>query len=482
MTNDPSKTALKFKFENIGPIKNADLELGDLTIIAGHNNTGKTYVTYALYGFLSTIGEQFISKWGKTFVQEHFHRTGHGTTIDITQELLNKKRFDWSIDRATFNKERSRLVAELAKDYSTNGIFRTFKASPPQFQNASFRVSRGNPILRSYSTYGSFGEEGVFIRLEQSGEMATAKLTERLEDHPLEFAPQHYERALVRSYLYFLLGGTFISVQNPFLLPSARNSISLFLHDLDFTKSQVAFSLRHSPDSSLAKSLLDLMGMEKSIGYDLPIHDSINFHRRILYLVEESEVDDTGPVENILGGKYRVINNSLRFTSLTQDEPAFDIPIHNASSSARELAALSFFLRDLNVDDERLIIIDEPESQLDTDNQIQLARLLVGLVNFGQKVLITTHSDYIVKEINNLIMLDSDFERKGEVSKRLGYEPEDKLSPNQVRAYIAEHGGLRQCKVRDTGVEMDIFDNTIKNINLTARELFMLIRNEREKQ
>ena len=43
---------MKFVFKKLGPIKEAELELGDLTIIAGRNNTGKTYVAYTLYGFL----------------------------------------------------------------------------------------------------------------------------------------------------------------------------------------------------------------------------------------------------------------------------------------------------------------------------------------------------------------------------------------------------------------------------------------------
>ncbi len=40
---------IKARFQNIGPIKDAELELGDLTIIAGQNNTGKTYLVYTLY-------------------------------------------------------------------------------------------------------------------------------------------------------------------------------------------------------------------------------------------------------------------------------------------------------------------------------------------------------------------------------------------------------------------------------------------------
>ena len=48
------RTPLTFTFRNIGPIENAELQLGDLTIIAGRNNTGKTYLVYNLYGFLKT--------------------------------------------------------------------------------------------------------------------------------------------------------------------------------------------------------------------------------------------------------------------------------------------------------------------------------------------------------------------------------------------------------------------------------------------
>ena len=42
----------RFHFKKLGPIREAELELGDLTIIAGRNNTGKTYLAYALYGLL----------------------------------------------------------------------------------------------------------------------------------------------------------------------------------------------------------------------------------------------------------------------------------------------------------------------------------------------------------------------------------------------------------------------------------------------
>ena len=45
---------MKIRLKNFGILKQAEFELGDITIICGENNTGKTYAAYALFGFLST--------------------------------------------------------------------------------------------------------------------------------------------------------------------------------------------------------------------------------------------------------------------------------------------------------------------------------------------------------------------------------------------------------------------------------------------
>ena len=45
---------LTVHLKNIGILKQAEFSLGDLTIICGDNNTGKTYAACALYGFLES--------------------------------------------------------------------------------------------------------------------------------------------------------------------------------------------------------------------------------------------------------------------------------------------------------------------------------------------------------------------------------------------------------------------------------------------
>ncbi len=87
------------------------------------------------------------------------------------------------------------------------------------------------------------------------------------------------------------------------------------------------------------------------------------------------------------------------------------------------------------------------------------------------KVLITTHSDYLIKEINNLIMLSRSFDNKAAVIKKLGYRADDFLQPDAIRAYIAEGNGLSECKVDGFGIDMPVFDETIDKINRASNEL-----------
>ena len=100
-----------------------------------------------------------------------------------------------------------------------------------------------------------------------------------------------------------------------------------------------------------------------------------------------------------------------------------------------------------------------------------MARLLARCVHAGLKVLITTHSDYLVKELNNLIMLSRDFDGKEDLLKKLKYDSEDALDPDQIRAYVAENGTLTACRIDKYGMEMPNFDRTIDDINSVTNDI-----------
>ncbi len=102
------------------------------------------------------------------------------------------------------------------------------------------------------------------------------------------------------------------------------------------------------------------------------------------------------------------------------------------------------------------------------------------LVNIGIKVFLTTHSDYIIKELNTLIMLNQDKPYLKKISEDEGYREEELISADKIRVYIAEKSLLmldknkRKTQVQtlvaadidpELGIEARSFDTTIEDMN-----------------
>ena len=101
----------------------------------------------------------------------------------------------------------------------------------------------------------------------------------------------------------------------------------------------------------------------------------------------------------------------------------------HASAMVSELAPLVLFLRGI-VKQGDLLIIEEPESHLHPGAQTKIAQTLARLVRAGVRVLITTHSNFLLQKIGNLI-------REGELQK-LGEstsESADYLKSEEVGAW-----------------------------------------------
>ena len=78
-----------------------------------------------------------------------------------------------------------------------------------------------------------------------------------------------------------------------------------------------------------------------------------------------------------------------------------DIRLSQTSSMISELAPLVLFLRGL-VRPGDTLIIEEPEAHLHPGAQADMAVILARLVRAGVRVIITTHSDWLLEEIGNL--------------------------------------------------------------------------------
>src|SRR5690606_716018 len=120
-----------------------------------------------------------------------------------------------------------------------------------------------------------------------------------------------------------------------------------------------------------------------------------------------------------------------------------------------------------------LLIIDEPESHFTLRNQRLMAKLIASIVNLGIKVFITTHSDFLIKELNNLILLKNDFQEKSEwlVKNKKRYTEKDNLDFNSISVYQGLNGTLNSLKITNTGIEIPFFDEEINNLFTISSDL-----------
>ena len=157
------------------------------------------------------------------------------------------------------------------------------------------------------------------------------------------------------------------------------------------------------------------------------------------------------------------------------------IPIHLTASIVKTLASLTFYLRYWAKEND-LIIIDEPELNLHPDSQIVLARIFARLLNNGFRLLISTHSDYIIRELNNLIMLSGVRSEIVQKARELGqYREDEYISASEVSAYLFNYQKrgkvvVKSIEVSDAGFEVATIDEAISRLNAVSEELYYMIK------
>ncbi len=112
------------------------------------------------------------------------------------------------------------------------------------------------------------------------------------------------------------------------------------------------------------------------------------------------------PLEsNLLDGTVRVQKTTGYPTFAYRPEGwEDDLPLMRASSMVSELAPVVLYLKHL-VQPGNVLIIEEPEAHLHPAMQTVLARELARLVRAGVRIVITTHSDWLIEQIGNLVRL-----------------------------------------------------------------------------
>lgn len=475
---------LSFRFENLGLMRQADLALGDLTIVCGKNNTNKTYATYAIGGFLHQWHSNEIATFQRRTILAHL-------PPGLVDQVMEKGTI--TVPIRDMIKNFTKILKSVSDDYS-NEIHRDLAANPALFRNTKVEATvAGDTVSATIEEVKMGGPRHDILEIKRGRTKKDIQITLLVHKESNASMPKEYiEDALVHAIWNSVFKHMF---PKPFIASAERTGAAIFQRELDLQRNQLVEVLTGKEE----KDPPPLHGRHgiyhlRYPRYPMPVRKNVDFIRDIPNIVKrESFLTKEIPqllklFKEIIGGAYEVTDEGvIQFVPSDFGERKVKLGLTESSSAVRSLLDVGFYLRHTAQPND-ILIIDEPELNLHLKNQRLIARLLAALVNHGIKVFVTTHSDYIIKELNMLIMLNAGGSRLNKIMKKNKYEKNQLLSPDRLKVYIAEVSrtpgdpkGARKQTAQVTlkpadvneseGIEVRSFDNTIEEMHHIQDEI-----------
>ncbi|OBQ45664.1 MAG: hypothetical protein AN484_00160 [Aphanizomenon flos-aquae WA102] len=464
---------MKIKVKNLGALREAEFTLGDLTIICGGNNTGKTYATYALFGFLYT--------WQRIL------------SIQINDDKIEDLLADGviRIDIQEYVKKSEQIIIKACERY-TQELPKIFAAPIDRFKNTEFNISleiKTEDIKLKNKFDRKMGSANAEIFSITKSEESTELVVTLLVEKDKVKIPYEFIKFLIANAIKDIIFAQFFP--RPFIASAERTGAAIFRKELNFAKNRLLEEIGQADENIDTMELL----LKEYDDYALPIKTNVDFTRKLETIVKKNSfITDEHPdlladFTDIIGGEYTVTrNDELYYVPLyyVPKGKKVKLSMDESSSAVRSLLDIGFYLKH-EAQHGDLLMVDEPELNLHPENQRRVARLFARLVNVGIKVFITTHSDYIVKELNTLIMLNHDKPHLQRIAQQEGYRPEELITAEKIKVYIAEEANMKlegntkktKCQTLisadidpELGIEARSFDTTIETMNRIQEAIF----------
>lgn len=398
--------------KNLGPIENLELELNKETIFIGKNNSGKTYVSYLLYGvykLFNSKGKLFI----KEYIENELNKTNEISYIEISRDALLK-----------FVKTR---FLQYINENINKELPKIYNLPESLFLNTQIVIEEKDLILvdENYKYHTEFKKLGRSI-IEQNVDLEIdvnykepcfdtftsifLKRGEEVGNKELELLNEAVDISEEIKHKYILLGITQIYNQIYFkgpelyYIPAERNGINVFMKELVNKRFNTTFDFMFNDDNDDNDSDVPT--------YPLPISDYMKYVNTISNTIKSRNRRSRGFSDlkkqlqnkfssNLLKGSYEY-KEDLNEYYYIQNE-SVSVPLKSTSSSVKSLFGLeSYVTKFFGRGD--ILFIDEPEMNLEPKNQIEIANILIELINCGVNIIISTHSDYLLRATTNKLL------------------------------------------------------------------------------
>lgn len=461
--------------ENFGPIAEANIDLRPLTVFVGPSNTGKTYfatLVYVLHGVFNGLsGFGLLSPFDVSNVRSLLGELLKNPAMSETeiQDLLKK------LETVGRPFKLSDLPNEMHQKLSAI------------IKNTNFFREELNKELKNCFDLDSFSDLMRFSEGERNEMRMLLKFNEGSKENwnfkmnisESEIKSDSFtvlDNPIYKDILLlpegWSISAKLIGDENSVHINSAGHTGSNHRHYLPAARSGIMQSHRIIA-SSLVKRIT-------RVGLDLfpevPTMSGViaDFMERIILYGDRPMYPEMKQLSEML--ETEVLAGQILFKPSSSGYPDFrylphgsneEFRLSQSSSMVSELAPLVLYFRSL-VQPGDTLIIEEPEAHLHPGAQADMAVIFARLVRAGVRVIITTHSDWLLQEIGNLIL-------EGELAKHGGriHEPPCFLQKKQVGAWhFQKDGSVNEIKYdRIDGIEPQEYGDVAESLYNRSAEL-----------
>ena len=452
--------------KDFGPIARASVDFRPLTVFVGPSNTGKSYLAVLLYALHQCLGGWDVEYQGSR-IQRRVFPTLEFSMFDSI-EFMNILK-DWAtknlpnepppaLARNVMEVIRSVLEkTDRLGDSLTNEIRRCFgvdgldalirRQSSGKRGNVSLCVpqERGSSTLRYELEFSArkarlSGHIPSLESLLSEGRLPKrlSVILRRINSALIEDSDAADDRRGINLRFRFELRQFLLNVfqsligpadRSAFYLPADRTGV-MHSHQLvvsALVQNASTAGLRPSTNLPMLSGVLaDFLNLLIRINPEKRAGQGPGPRRRSPEL-------GRGLEDNLLNGAVLLKSNDAGYPAFAYQPEGWkdDLPLMRASSMVSELAPVVLYLRHI-VRPGDVLIIEEPEAHLHPAMQTAFARELARLVRAGVRIVMTTHSEWFLEQIGNLVRL-SGLPR----AKRKGLEGSDyALEPDQVGTWL----------------------------------------------
>lgn len=398
--------------ERLGRVVNSRIEIAPMMIFSGESGMGKSYLAMLSHYFFDiyVVFERFTNlfeRLGYVYKDMAKHFVNEGEAFTMSKGELE----EWMSKDA---------IAYLGYMLNAEGFDGSIHVSLPKSVPDQLAFTYKKELS------GIENEESEDVLLALSGIRYRAT-----HDAINDVTPY---ASLLAVFLMRCIFGDAKALDSTFLMPPSRGPV-------------------------LSEQVTANSGMYKDFITD------INDLSNVLLMPKKISPDLMEQLSEIMEGEVK--KEDGRFVYITD---GVKMPIAAAAASVREIAPLQLLARKWDVS-KTAVLIEEPEAHLHPDKQRMMADIIGCLFQTGAYIHLTTHSDYFLRRINELILFrryaDNHEEKEfAKLSEKTGIKPTFAINGNDVVAYILERQNDGHSKVvaqdlRD-GVPFSAFSKAVR--------------------